>query len=317
MGHTFRQKSQALQQTGNPITHNHTPGAAATVCVLTIKIESTTARTGGAPTIDGTTATQVGTSQLSAEARHEMWYVCKAFSGSQFAVSIPNAGSLTCNIEVETADAGAGYSSAYHSFDEDQGAAGTEDSCILTAAPLAVGDFMVASIMSDENVNTSVTAASGTNWDGGLTLGYTDDLGNQSGVSRYSIADSTAGTSTVTFTFSNAGYAAHMVVFKSVAGATTYTKTPGLDAALNKVGQTKTPGLDAALNKADQTKTAAIDGYLKIAGTKDASLDAVLNKADQVKTSSLDAALNKVGQTKTTGLDAYKQQTKYIYIGTP
>jgi len=220
MAHVLRQKSQLLQQTGNPISHNHTPGAAATVAVLSIKIESTTARTGGAPTIDGTTATQVGTSQLSGEARHEMWYVCKAFSGAQFSVSVPNAEGLVCNLEVETADAGTGFASAYHSFDEDQGAAGTEDACVLTAAPSAVGDFMVASIMSDENVNTSVTAASGTNWDGGLTLGYTDDLGNQSGVSRYSIADSTAGTSTVTFSFSNAGYAAHMVVFKSVAGAT-------------------------------------------------------------------------------------------------
>jgi len=223
MAHVFRQKSQLLQQTGNPITHNHTPGAAATVAVLSIKIESTTARTGGSPTIDGTTATQVGTSQLSGEARHEMWYVCKAFSGAQFDVSVPNAGGLVCNLEVETADAGSGFTSAYHSFDEDQGAAGTEDACVLTAAPLAVGDFMVASIMSDENVNTSVTAASGTNWDGGLTLGYTNDLGNQSGVSQYSIADSTAGTSTVTFSFSNAGYAAHMVVFKSVAGATEKT----------------------------------------------------------------------------------------------
>ena len=45
--------------------------------------------------------------------------------------------------------------------------------------------------------------------------------------------------------------------------------------------------------------------------------DALLNKADQTKATGLDAALNKTDQTKTTGLDAYKQQTKYIYIGTP
>lgn len=215
MAHTFRQKSQLLQQTGTTINHNHTPGAAATVAVLSIKIESTTARGGGSPTIDGTTATQVGTSQLSAEARHELWYVCKAFSGAEFAVSVPNSGGLVCNIEVVTADAGAGASSVYNSYDEDQGAAGTEDSCVLTAAPNAVGDFMVSSIMSDENAPASVTGAAGTNWDGGFTQLYSDDLGSQSGMSHYSIADATAGTSTVTYSFSNAGYAAHMVVFKS------------------------------------------------------------------------------------------------------
>jgi hypothetical protein len=316
MAHTFRQKSQALQQTGTTIGLNHTPGAAATVAVLSIVTESLTARTGGAPTIDGVTATQVGATQTSGECKFELWYVCKAFSGSQFATSTPNAGGLACNVSVVTADAGSGFSSVLHAFDEDQGAAGTEDSVVLTVAPEAVGDFLYARIGSDENVNTSVTAAAGTNWDGGLTLLYSDDIGNQSSMSHYSIADATGGTSTITYTFSNAGYATCAVVFKSVAGATTYTKTPSLDSYLQKA-MTKTPGIDAALNKAGQTKTAAIDGYLKIGGTKDASLDAVLNKADQVKTSSLDAALNKVGQTKTTGLDGYKQQTKYIYIGTP
>src|SRR5512143_653735 len=119
MAHVFRQKSQALAQTGTTIGLNHTPGARATVAILSIVIESTTARTGGDPTIDGVTATQVGTSQLSAECRAELWYVCKVFSGAQFATSTPNAGALECNVSVITADAGTGYFSAYHAYDDD------------------------------------------------------------------------------------------------------------------------------------------------------------------------------------------------------
>jgi hypothetical protein len=44
--------------------------------------------------------------------------------------------------------------------------------------------------------------------------------------------------------------------------ATTYTLTPGVDGYLQK-GQTKTPSLDAALNKAGQTKTLSLNAYLK------------------------------------------------------
>ena len=254
MAHTFRQKSQLLQQTGTTINHDHTPGAAATVAILTIAIESTTARSGGDPTIDGVTATQVGTSQLSTEARHEMWYVCKAFAGTAFTVSVPNAGGLVCNLEVVTADAGSGFSSVYNSFDEDQGAAGTEDSCVLTAAPAAVGDFLYASIMSDENANASVSGASGTNWDAGLVQVYSDDLGNESGMSHYSIADSTAGASTITYTFLNAGYAAHAVVFKS--GVAPVERTP-------PVGSLTTAGFALALafSIIVPTGSAAVQGY--------------------------------------------------------
>src|SRR4030042_5023892 len=119
MGHTYRNKSQVNVQTGNPVTHDHTPGAAATVCFLTIVVAGAVDRTGGAPTIDGTTATQVGTALNATECSIEMWYVCKAFSGSLFSVSVPNSGPLSISLEVVTADAGTGYSSAYNDSDEE------------------------------------------------------------------------------------------------------------------------------------------------------------------------------------------------------
>lgn len=263
MSHTFRQKSQLLQQTGTTIAHNHTPGAAATVAIMSIVVESVTARTGGAPTIDGVTATQVGTSQLSAECRAEVWYVCKAFSGSQFATSTPNAGALVCNISVITADAGTGFDSAYHAFDEDQGTAGTEDSTVLTVAPNAVGDFLYARIGSDENANASVTGASGTNWDAGLVQLYSDDIGNQTSMSHYSIADSTAGANTITYTFSNAGYAAIAVVFKSVAGAV--DKTPA-DSGVGTDAQT-IQGTPALVDSGSGAEAQIIAAALALADT--------------------------------------------------
>jgi hypothetical protein len=57
-----------------------------------------------------------------------------------------------------------------------------------------------------------------------------------------------------------------------------------------------------ALLATTYTRTLSLDSYLKKILTKTPSLDAALTKADQ---------------TKTTGIDGYKQQTKYIYIGTP
>ena len=57
MAHVFVTKSQANDQTGAPITFDHTPAADATLAILSIVVGGTTGREGGAPTIDGVTAT--------------------------------------------------------------------------------------------------------------------------------------------------------------------------------------------------------------------------------------------------------------------
>lgn len=252
MAHTFRQKSQVNDQTGNPVTHNHTPGATATVCVLTITIAGASDRTGGAPTIDGTTAEQVGTAINATECSIETWYVCKAFSGSQFSVSVPNAGGLSLSLEVLTADAGSGYSSAYNDFDE-EAQTGNVNGMTLTPSAAAVGDFAVSRVASGENAPSSVTCAYGTET-------YANDHGAYSSAGRYHITTA-SGAQSIPWVWSADDGCGQAVVFKSVAGATTYTITTGADGVLSKADQTKTPGMDAALNKAGQTKTTGLDGY--------------------------------------------------------
>jgi hypothetical protein len=194
MAHTFVQKSQLLSQTGTSISHDHTPGSAATVAILAIFAEVQSPSRGGAITIDGTTPTELGTLMYGAEGQLEIWYVCKAFSGSLFTVVVGNTGGLTLNLEVVTANAGTGYTSAYHTYDQDQDIGTTADSCVLSVAPNAVGDFLYTAICSDENAETSVTLVAGTNWDANDTVVYNMDLGNVSSLSAYSIADATVGT---------------------------------------------------------------------------------------------------------------------------
>ena len=146
MAHTFVNQSQANDQTATTITHNHTPGAAATVAILSIVIAGITERTGtpnNIPTIDGVAATKADITRIAAEQHVEVWYVCKAFAGTQFAVSIPNSGGLSCQGGVVTANAGSGYSSAY------QHAAGIVTATNANGGQVnvtssAVGDFLFA-----------------------------------------------------------------------------------------------------------------------------------------------------------------------------
>src|SRR3972149_9629935 len=107
MAHAFVTKSQNNGWTTGDITHD--PAGAATLCCLSGVIGGTTARTGGAPTIDGVIATRAPDAVYTGlEINVEMWYVLKAFDGTAFTISIPNGNGVTCHWEVVTANAGAG-----------------------------------------------------------------------------------------------------------------------------------------------------------------------------------------------------------------
>jgi hypothetical protein len=180
--HTYRNKSQANGLKANPSTHAHTPGARATVAVLSLIIAGTTARTGGAPTIDGVTATQAGTNRggTGYEQFIEVWYVCKIFSGSEFTVSVPNTNTRTIHLEVVTADAGTGFISQYYSTG---GNNSTSTSSIgATFNQLNQGDFKYIRAGCGEAATGSLTIS----WTGNVEV-YQNDHGAYISESYYLI----------------------------------------------------------------------------------------------------------------------------------
>jgi len=214
MAYTFRNATQANAQSGNPITHNHTPGAAATVAILSIVVEGTTARTGtpnATPTIDGVAATQIEVSTSNGENLIEMWYVCKSFSGAQFAVSVPNDGTLACHLEVVTADAGTGYASVFSDGGVATALLATDDGLTVSATSTAVGDFLYARLVCGEAAVGSILEDSANPT---KTTILEIDHGAYTSASAYANSDG-AGTESFSWTWTNDVGAAIAVAFKS------------------------------------------------------------------------------------------------------
>lgn len=212
MAHTYVNKSQTAQgspTSADPASHDHTPGSAATVAILSLVYAGTTARTGGAPTIDGTTATQAGSNRVGLEQITEVWFVCKAFSGSLFNVSIQNDNTRALNIEVVTGYAGSGYASAYYSENGNAWADDTADAGSLSFAQLAQGDFKYVRLGNGEAAPASIA----TTWTSAVSV-YANDHGAFSSVSHYLIC----GVSNVnpSWTWSNDDGCAQGVCFRSL-----------------------------------------------------------------------------------------------------
>jgi hypothetical protein len=307
VAHTFRQKSQANAQSGNPITHDHTPGAAATVAILSIVVEGATARTGGAPTIDGTVATQIETVQTGVEVNVEMWYVAKAFSGSLFSVSIPNTNTVTCHVEVVTADAGTGYASELTDSDATLCTVSTCDGFTVSVVSDAAGDFLYSRLGCGEGKTTDVSETS-TNPTKILT--YSNDHGAYTSFGYYENSDA-AGTENFTYVWVNDDGGAIAVCFKSVAGITTYTRPTDIDAIL-RLTKSKTSDLDAIL-RATRTNVTDLDAILKMVFSPAFDVDATLKALGLTNTVDLDVIL-RLTKDETLDLDAVIKLVKFGYV---
>jgi len=98
MTFTYGAKSIINAQTNNPITLSHTTVTNTKLLVVGIITKTTTARTGGAPTFNGVTMTQVGSTVIgAAECTAELWYLSNPSIGT-YNVSVPNAGALTITV---------------------------------------------------------------------------------------------------------------------------------------------------------------------------------------------------------------------------
>jgi hypothetical protein len=220
MAHTYINKSQNADQVATTINVTHTPGAAATVAILSIVIAGTTPRADqSSPTIDGTAATRVDIVRIGAEQLVEVWYVCKTFSGAQFSVSIPNAGGLSCQVEIVTADAGTGYASVYQHA-SGVVTASNADGGQVDVTSSAAGDFLYARLGCGENAPASITQ---TSVNPTKTLSYSNDHGSYSSRGDYAVSDG-AGTESFIYVWSNDDGCAVAVVFKSAAAPTNFSR---------------------------------------------------------------------------------------------
>ena len=214
MAHTYRNKTQVNDQTGTSIVHLHNPGAAATVAILSIVVAGTTARSGSpaTPIIDGVLATQASTTQSNGEDQVEVWYVCKPFSGAEFSTTTPNAGGLSCSIEVVTADAGTGYQSYYTHAASATALLSTDDGLTVNVTSSATGDFLYSRVVCGEAAVGSI-AESSTNPTKILT--WENDHGAFTSSGHYAASDG-SGTESFIWTWTNDVGAATAVAFKSL-----------------------------------------------------------------------------------------------------
>ena len=98
MGFTFGAKSQINISTVNPVVLSHTTIANTKLLVIGIMTKTTVVRTGGSPTYNGVTMTQVGSTMIgSAECTAELWYLSAPSIGT-YNVSVPNTGVLIITV---------------------------------------------------------------------------------------------------------------------------------------------------------------------------------------------------------------------------
>lgn len=199
MAHSFVNKSQVNDQTGTSISHDHTPGSACTLIIVSVVVGGTTARTGGAPTIGGVTALQADIRRVGLEQAVEIWYRCAPFPETATTVVVPNAGSLTCHLEVVSATAGTGYGSSLHNASGDAWADDTADGGTVSVTSSAIGDFLYCRLGVGEGAVGS-TSESSTNPTKVLT--YENDHGAYCSEGHYGISDA-AGTESFIYTWTN------------------------------------------------------------------------------------------------------------------
>jgi hypothetical protein len=119
MAHTLGNSSTRANSASTTITTaTFTPDSGVTCLVLKLWVLSATSRAGGAPTYNGVTMSQAGSTQKAAaspEVSVEIWYLTGAAAAVAATASIPNSGALTIHYTFCTGKAGSGKTSAYES----------------------------------------------------------------------------------------------------------------------------------------------------------------------------------------------------------
>lgn len=165
---SFVEASLVTADATDPATHNHNPDSDAVGIILSI-VYPGAARTGGAPTIGGVTATEHSASPLAvSETNSEMWYVIGSYAAlANVAISIPNTANRPLSFEVISFAASSG-SAALDVSGSDSASPGTTPQPSLTTT--ADGAFIYARLGSGRADVVDVTET--------LTLTNEFDQGN-------------------------------------------------------------------------------------------------------------------------------------------
>ena len=208
MAHAFDAKNR-VTGTANPLLVSHTCGSGATVLVLSLVVKANVARTGGAPSYNGVTMTQVGTTQIATETNCEMWYLANPSIGT-YNVSIPNAGAKTLYAITSSYKAQAGYTSTISDWN-----AGTGESANPSLVVLVENGGVGVDVLGD-GLNTAPTANN-------QVLLYSTDDGQYSDNAQYERQSS--GSITFSWTVAADDWCMIVVAFKELAGGAVETIT--------------------------------------------------------------------------------------------
>jgi hypothetical protein len=196
------------QPNTNPSTLSINPSVGATVLTVAILPDGATLRAGGAPTYNGVTMLQAGTTQKAASAPEtscELWYILN-FSpdGLSHNISIPNTGLIGLKVCASSFN-----STNPAAFDVAGGSNGTSANPSVSVNTATAGELVVAAL--GDGLLTSPTAQSGTT--------ITDrDNGPWVDSHQYTIAGA-AGSVASSWTIASDDWCVCVAAFKEVATA--------------------------------------------------------------------------------------------------
>jgi hypothetical protein len=145
MAHTYDTKVAGARSNDNPKSFNHICGTGATLLILTLVIDGATPRAGGDPTYNGVAMTQADQARQAAsspETTVEMWYMLDPPTGSAYAISIPNSGTVYITAESVSFKASSGNKTALR--EASYATATSTNPTGPTHSVVAPGDMMVA-----------------------------------------------------------------------------------------------------------------------------------------------------------------------------
>ena len=202
MAHTYDTKNRVFSS-ANPATVEVTPTSGATLLVVGIVTYLNITRTGGAPTFNGDTLTQVGSVETASESNVEMWYLADPSIGT-FDVSIPNTNGKSMFIVASVYKAQAGHTSTLDVTNQNNAVSANPSVAVTTTED---GDVLV-DVMGDGNTNNPSANSD--------ILLYSTDNGGMSDNHQYAL-QANAGAKTMSWTVASDDWAMIVGAFKEVA----------------------------------------------------------------------------------------------------